>query len=194
MTQEILNATPDANATPPNAAIFYSISATQKGLAQIDLGNFLIKRVVSLLQSEFAATPIQEFCTLSPIPGFASFVRTYFKQASLRAIISESDFQTLAQFFKTSKHEQILEYLEKDLEWTANAQVEKIMKLMCARYIFHEKKRGCALDPVANFHLRNGACVYRINTAGDLSLKGRKQSFGFMINYQVSPFSSFNTT
>lgn len=58
----------------PQTAMFYSISATQKGLSQIELGNYLIKRVVRTLQSEFSSktedgeTSLKEFCTLSPIP------------------------------------------------------------------------------------------------------------------------------
>jgi len=47
----------------------------------------------------------------------------------------------------------------------------------------HEKKRNLALDPVANFHIRNGASVYRILWMGDVSEKGMNRSFGLMVNY-----------
>ena len=43
-----------------------------------------------------------------------------------------------------------------------------------------------ALDPVANFHLRNGACAHRLNWLGDTSAKGMEESFGLMINYLYS--------
>ncbi|KAK6061525.1 hypothetical protein COOONC_00809 [Cooperia oncophora] len=53
-------------------AIYYSITATQPGLAGIDLGNMLIKRVASLLHSELPSVQIHS--TLSPIPGFRTWM------------------------------------------------------------------------------------------------------------------------
>ena len=38
-------------------------------------------------------------------------------------------------------------------------------------------------DPVARFHLDNGARLERVNVAGDLSKKGIKQSLSVMVNY-----------
>jgi malonyl-CoA decarboxylase len=38
-------------------------------------------------------------------------------------------------------------------------------------------------DPVARFHLHNGARLERINDQADLSVKGLKQSLGIMVNY-----------
>ncbi|RUS16517.1 malonyl-CoA decarboxylase [Jimgerdemannia flammicorona] len=52
-------------------AVFYSIT-TQRGLSGIDLGAFLIKRVVRDLQNEFPKC--ETFCTLSPIPGFRKWL------------------------------------------------------------------------------------------------------------------------
>src|SRR6202789_1198405 len=51
-----------------DAAIFYSISNCQSGLAGISFGNFLIKRVVEELSAEFRN--LKTFATLSPLPGF----------------------------------------------------------------------------------------------------------------------------
>ena len=42
---------------------------------------------------------------------------------------------------------------------------------------------GRARDPVAHFHLSNGARLERLNWAADLSPKGLQQSTGIMINY-----------
>jgi malonyl-CoA decarboxylase len=42
---------------------------------------------------------------------------------------------------------------------------------------------GRARDPVAHFHLSNGARLERLNWAADLSPKGLQQSAGIMINY-----------
>ncbi|TWG80225.1 malonyl-CoA decarboxylase, partial [Cupriavidus gilardii J11] len=54
-------------------AIFYSISNTQAGLRGVSFGNFLLKRVIEELQGEFPK--LKQFATLSPIPGFADWLR-----------------------------------------------------------------------------------------------------------------------
>ena len=55
---------------------------------------------------------------------------------------------------------------------------------LAAHYLARERRRGRALDPVANFHVRNGAVMARLNWMGDVSAKGFKQSAGMMINYE----------
>ena len=55
-----------------NCAIFYSISNCQQGLRGIPFGNYLIKRVVGLLQEELPQ--LKTFATLSPTPGFAKWL------------------------------------------------------------------------------------------------------------------------
>ena len=55
-----------------NTAIFYSISNTQKGLQGVNLGTFLIKRVVDRLVSELPN--LRVFATLSPMPGFGPYL------------------------------------------------------------------------------------------------------------------------
>lgn len=55
---------------------------------------------------------------------------------------------------------------------------------LAAEYLFNAKTdAGLPLDPVARFHLGNGAELYRINEDADTSEKGRAQSFGIMVNY-----------
>jgi hypothetical protein len=58
-----------------------------------------------------------------------------------------------------------------------------ILTRLCARYLLHEKRRKLALDSVANFHLRNGAQLYRINALADTSKNGMQCSHGMMVNY-----------
>jgi len=53
--------------------------------------------------------------------------------------------------------------------------------VVCCRYLVHSKRRGYALDPVANFHLRNGASVWRLNWMADTRLH---RSYGLMVNYK----------
>ena len=56
------------------------------------------------------------------------------------------------------------------------------MKL-CAHYLLNEKSGALARDPVARFHLGNGARLHQLNPGADLSAKGREQSAGIMVNY-----------
>ncbi|KAG9319320.1 hypothetical protein KVV02_004697 [Mortierella alpina] len=192
--QDILNDPSPGHANPAETvrcAIFYSIT-TQVGkcfevdafkrLSGIELGNFLIKRVVRSLKVEFPQ--IETFSTLSPIPGFRKWI---------------GQCQNLGQQLLLPQEEAVLRQLgcghgESDTE--AQFGVGGIPKfndpLLCYMnvpfilYILLEKRRHLALDPVANFHLRNGACAHRLNWLGDTSSKGMEESFGMMINYLYS--------
>ena len=62
---------------------------------------------------------------------------------------------------------------------------------LCAHYLVEAKDDGRdqaeadqrPLDPVARFHLGNGARLERINWLADTSARGIKQSAGLMVNY-----------
>ncbi|KAI8853561.1 malonyl-CoA decarboxylase, partial [Chytridium lagenaria] len=176
--QRILN-DPAPDFTDPHlckTAIFYSISSSQKGLAGVDLGNFLIKRVVKEIQRDFPA--VSTFCTLSPIPGFRSWLNTQFNLIESLLSIGGGDGRSAWNVLR--------DCLQTD-EWQEKASkvsaFKPILLRLCSRYLLLEKKRSFALDPVANFHVRNGACVHRLNWLGDTSAKGMKQSYGIMVNY-----------
>lgn len=58
------------------------------------------------------------------------------------------------------------------------------MRAIAARYLLTAKnKRGQPYDPVARFHLGNGAIVHAVHADADTSQKGRAQSGGVMVNY-----------
>ena len=137
-------------------AIFYSISNTQAGLRGVSFGDSLIKRVVDTLKSEFPR--LKTFATLSPIPGLRHWVA---KNAP----------------------EELLKALERPLELPEKSPLRMQLMGLAARYLGRELHEGKPLDPVARFHLGNGARVERLNWAGDPSAKGLKQSFGLMVNY-----------
>ncbi|RKO82711.1 malonyl-CoA decarboxylase, partial [Blyttiomyces helicus] len=99
--------------------------------------------------------------------------------------------QTVAIFYSISSSQRegsegLREALAGDA-WVQDQRVYDVVKpillRLASRYILLEKKRTFALDPVANFHVRNGACVYRMNWMGDSSAKGLAQSYGIMCNY-----------
>lgn len=154
-----------------DTAIFYSISNAQAGLAGISFGNFLIKEVVKKLSAEFPH--LKQFATLSPIPGFARWL-------GARSADELSELPGGEQWLSLPAP-RVVSVIETGE--TADARQEALTRLAAA-YLCLSKKRGTrALDPVAHFHLSNGAQVARLNWMGDVSDKGLKQAAGLMVNY-----------
>ena len=60
------------DARDATTAVFYSISNCQPGLSGVSFGNLLLKQVVRDLERELPG--IDNFVTLSPVPGFAGWV------------------------------------------------------------------------------------------------------------------------
>ncbi|HEX7970134.1 MAG TPA: malonyl-CoA decarboxylase, partial [Stellaceae bacterium] len=168
-----------------DTAIFYSISNCQRGLAGISFGDFLIKRVVDDLARELPH--IKTFATLSPVPGF---------RAWLEKRVAEEGDDLLTAGERKSLQQQLPSELSKlgitgmlaRPRWHEDAAVAQALRVpllrLAARYLMLEKgARGRAFDPVAHFHLTNGARMERLNWCADLSPKGVRQSAGIMINY-----------
>ncbi|NIM14612.1 MAG: malonyl-CoA decarboxylase [Candidatus Aminicenantes bacterium] len=166
-----------------DTAVFYSISNAQKGLAGINLGNFLIKRVVNELSNKLKG--LKHFVTLSPVPNFRKWLdpilnngdESILSPSEIKAVKSVNDHKNAAKG--------LLELL--DSNWSIKPDVSKTLKpilmRLCVGYLLQERRGKKALDPVANFHLENGAFIERINWLGDTSEKGLKQSAGIMVNY-----------
>jgi malonyl-CoA decarboxylase len=152
-------------------AVFYSISNTQKGLAGISFGNFLIKQVVEEIKRELPN--VQTFVTLSPAPGFASWL-TRERAAEASPLLDDAGRETLAALDTPGWADD-----------AATAEQVKAVLMPLAAYYFLEAKsgRGQPPDPVARFHLGNGARLERLNFLGDRSDKGMQQSYGLMVNY-----------
>ena len=162
-------------------AIFYSISNTQAGLRGVGFGDSLIKRVVEALKDEFPKLKV--FATLSPIPGFRTWLGKN-AAAMLDRLDDKSRVQlahALAGEAPSPKH--LLDGADGALALDAKSPVRKLLLQCAAQYLGQELKDGTPLDPVARFHLGNGARVERLNWAGDPSTKGLKQSCGLMVNY-----------
>jgi malonyl-CoA decarboxylase len=73
--------------------------------------------------------------------------------------------------------------LEHPLELDAKSPVRAMLLRCAAQYLAREIQQDKLADPVARFHLGNGARIERLNWAGDPSAKGLKQSYGLMVNY-----------
>ena len=167
---------------PPSSykvAAFYSISNCQPGLKGVSLGNFLIKRVAEELKRELPQ--LKTFCTLSPIPGFARWVRA----GAVCEGLPKARAERLAE-----ARQALLDGCGGELDKLASAGALRALApktgealLRLGAYYLGFDSTGSGGDPVARFHLDNGARLERLNALGDLSGKGVRQSFGLMVNY-----------
>ena len=182
--QELLNRE-DENIEPEQAttAIFYSISNTQPGLAGISLGNFLIKTVVQELSNQFGN--LRNFATLSPGPGFRKWLGPKLTDGD-EGILLAKEISTLTERYACENAANKLKDILTN-DWYRNAEtvdvIKPIMTRLCVKYLLEERRGKRALDPVANFHLSNGARLDRINWLADLAENGMKNSYGIMVNY-----------
>jgi malonyl-CoA decarboxylase len=162
-------------------AIFYSISNTQQGLKGVSFGDSLIKKVVETLKAEFPR--LKTFATLSPIPGF----RPWFNKnaADMLALMDDKSRDALGAALgsQPASAAQLMTAADASLELDPKSPVRKFLLQCAAHYLSQEMLSGKPVDPVARFHLGNGARIERLNWAGDPSVKGMKQSYGMMVNY-----------
>ncbi len=166
-----------------DTAIFYSISSTQKGLAGINLGNFLIKRVVTELSNKLKG--LKHFATLSPLPKFREWLDSLLLEGD-ESILTPAEIKALNPWTgNKNAARELLEILYSN--WSKEPETAKtlrpILMRLCAYYLMRVKRGEKAFDPAANFHLANGARIERISWLGDTSPKGMKESAGMMVNY-----------
>ena len=181
--QELLDETaPALDPEEADTAIFYSISNCQKGLVGVSLGEFLIKRVVAALRADFPG--LRHYATLSPIPGFMNWLRRSLQEAE------DEKLTALLDDLRTAAGQEDGEGLVKMLSrggWVKDEPLAEALKpplmRLCTYYLL-SMKNGRAIDPVAHFHLSNGARIERINWLGDRSARGMRQSAGMMVNYR----------
>jgi malonyl-CoA decarboxylase len=174
-----------------DTAIFYSITNAQRGLAGISFGGFLIKRVVETLKAEFPN--LKTFATLSPIPGFRGWLEARIAEGMPRLLLADERKALAAALAEpgekpASANKGTLKRALADASWidkpALRAALQAPLSRACAQYLLEAKRGdGNATDPVAHFHLSNGARVERLNWCADRSAKGLKQSAGLMVNY-----------
>ena len=161
---------PIADPSTCTCAIFYSISSCHEGLKGVSLGNALIGQVADELQSVYSG--LETFATLSPVPGFRAWVMNL-PPAETGGPLSANAALALAGLERSG--------------WPADVDISDELKRellpLCAYYLLRVKRGGEPADPVARFHLRNGACLERINWLGDTSAAGMRRAAGLMVNY-----------
>ena len=145
-----------------NTAVFYSISNCQMALKGVSFGSFLIKQVVSEIQKEFKE--IKQFVTLSPIPGLRKWAHK-----------------------GNSSHDiEFPDNIAKDISDCCNKEEPNQLALMRLTYYYltqTKNKNGDAINPVAHFHLGNGASIYKIHTHANNNQIAIDDSWGVMVNY-----------
>lgn len=171
---------PNQDPNSADNAIFYSISNTQKGLHGVSFGNFLIKRVVDHLSRDLPN--LKTFATLSPVPGLKKFINSLNTEQE-HALMSEYEINEIQRLSNCERLRDVINNLDWDHDVKSAEVIKRPLINICARYLVLEQKDGRALDPVANFHLNNGARLERINWLADVSKKGMQQSAGLMVNY-----------
>ena len=175
-----------------DTAIFYSISNCQRGLAGISFGNFLIKQVVELLEAELRG--LRSFATLSPIPGFRTWLDPLLADGAPGGsfdLLTTEEAVNLISAMPAEGGRQALAAILARRGWWREPGLSKtagpVLERLCAHYLLHEGNGKRARDPVAHFHLSNGARIERINLHGDTSEKGAKESATLMVNYLYDP-------
>lgn len=161
---------PVFDAQRADTAIFYSISNTQVGLRGVSFGNFLLKRVVDDLKRDFPR--LKTFATLSPMPGLASWVRKNPEVLAEAGIALDAEALAAGQW--------------REDKTLLRALRDKLPRL-AARYLLEARRDDKPWDPVARFHLGNGARIEQIDWLADSSEKGLRQSFALMVNYLYDP-------
>ena len=155
-------------------AVFYSISNCQKGLRGISFGNFLIKQVVDKLRAEFPN--LRNFVTLSPVPGFAVWLDGVIADRT-QGLLSPQDVELLS----------LIDAGDWQADTEGRQQLGALLESLAAFYFLEARNpKGRPLDPVARFHLGNGACLDNIHAFADLSDKGRSDARTLMVNYRYA--------
>lgn len=158
------------DARAADTALFYSISNCHDGLRGISFGNFLLKQVIEELRRDLEN--IKNFVTLSPVPGLCQWI----KSVSLDTLPDKvcGDVGAAREILTAPG--------PLELAGVSQEMKDALLRL-CAHYLLNAKRDGKPVDPVARFHLSNGAALERINWKADSSPMGLRRSAGIMVNY-----------
>lgn len=160
----------DGQSSEADTAAFYGISNCQAGLRGVSFGNLLIKQVVNELKQELPN--LKTFVTTSPVPGFSKWVSQLTSDAE-----TNPENEKLKSTITAIQEEKWI-----DDPTLAESMAEDV-KSLAAHYLVNEKRGKQPANPVAKFHLGNGATLHKINWPGDLTGQGKKEWHGLMINY-----------
>ncbi len=165
-----------------DTAIFYSISNCHDGLAGVSLGDFLIKSVVEELAAEMPG--LKTFATLSPMPGFRSWLVA--RADGDGALLTPEETAALGDGGAGIAEELdgLIAGPPRPPDDPLLSRVEPVLLRLAATYLLETGPSGRAVDPVAHFHLTNGARVEYVNWMANPSPVGWDRGLGLMVNYR----------
>ena len=189
----LLRADASINPAKADTAVLYSINNALEGLAGVSFGNLLIKQVIEHAAEELPH--LENYVTLSPIPGFRRWLDLEAQRLqdagdpSCAQLVQ--DLQTLGGTLSGAQDEQTRRRMLSDKPKLPRATLEDLRARLLpvlSRYIVHTRRAdGKPLDPVARFHLGNGACAWQLSWPADATSQAWEQSYGAMINYRYEP-------
>jgi malonyl-CoA decarboxylase len=158
----------------------------------VSFGNFLLKRVVDDLKRDYPR--LLSFATLSPLPSFRRWAEKTLTPGSRRSATEPISNGSDAICRPTCRRRQMASELARllaDDRWASDERLARALQhgltRLAARYLLTTDKHGRPCDPVARFHLGNGARIERLNYLADTSARGWQQSYGLMVNYLYDP-------
>ncbi|WP_428486775.1 malonyl-CoA decarboxylase [Rhodopila sp.] len=176
-----------------DTAIFYSISNCQAGLRGVAFGNFLIKQVVEELKAELPR--LGRFSTLSPVPGLRRWLDKRLLEPDAAEVLREAEVAalrlTVGEASQPGNPVALLHRLLEMEDWWKDAMLVEAARApltrLCTIYLTTPQGGRGPADPVARFHLGNGARLERVNWLGNVASRGIRESYGIMVNYLYDP-------
>ncbi|MCB4824847.1 malonyl-CoA decarboxylase domain-containing protein [Roseicella aerolata] len=175
---------PPGDPARADTAIFYSISNCQEGLRGISFGNFLIKQVVEELKAELPQ--LTRFATLSPVPGYRRWLERQLASPPEGGLFRPEEAAALAAAAGKDDPAEAFRALAEGGWWQEEPKREALrapLLRLAAAYLTRPATDKGGIDPVARFHLGNGARLECINWLGNTSGRGMRESYGVMVNY-----------
>jgi malonyl-CoA decarboxylase len=176
--------TQGGDAARADTAIFYSISNCQEGLRGISFGNFLIKQVVEELKAELPQ--LTRFATLSPVPGFRRWLERRLAAPPEEGAFLAEEAAALTAAAGVAGPVEAFQALAAE-GWpddpAREAALRPVLLRLAAAYLTRPNAGMGGIDPVARFHLGNGARLERVNWLGNRAARGLQESYGIMVNY-----------
>jgi len=166
-----------------DTAVFYSINNTQAGLRGISFGNFLIKQVLGELHRDYPH--IRHFVTLSPLPRLCDTLRQCLEgrlPALPERVLDRLLEDLRGELCDRGADDTPARALIRRLDEGASAVPPEPVERLVIAYL-STRRDGGVVDPVASFHLANGARLERVNLAADRSARGTDNAWGVMVNY-----------
>ncbi|MEM7340377.1 MAG: malonyl-CoA decarboxylase family protein [Actinomycetota bacterium] len=165
-----------------DTAIFYSISNCHRGLAGVSLGDFLIKSVAEHLTEDLPN--IKRFATLSPLPGFRRWLASGLDDTTIR--LTAADAAQLGEPDPVTATTALAASIARPVPATVDelAHAGPVLMRLAADYLVNQRRGHRALDPVAHFHLSNGASIEQLNWWANPRAAGWERGLGIMVNYR----------